>query len=402
MSIQESINTSLIYKILNKLKLIKLYNYCSVIIQFFSRKSKFLINYNKDNIKVFFPYYSHYTHPVILQRYYKKKRPLSWSTLKSSKVAHLIQGASPEYFGKKIIIEPNDHCLVIGTSLGIFEPFELVSRRKEISDYIVSSVSRVLIGNNELINHAKYYFCEKAVKKFLIYPEMACVPAVTKDFLEKKYNQLLSGRKIKFLSIASDFKKKAVELLLEAFIESQVSAELILVCHNVPDNLKKKILKFNNIFLIENLPLSNKMRDQLYKQSDVYINTTYIDGGAVANNALEYGLPIITHTYHRGQSYIENNNGILLSEPMKYYDPKGYGIRWNSIEGYLDQVILFKKKGGYSEVQQQMINAIRHYEKQPSNILKEGISSLELAKKNSLEKSNQVLINLYKQVVIEK
>jgi hypothetical protein len=58
-------------------------------------------------------------------------------------------------------------------------------------------------------------------------------------FFRKKYNQLLSGRKIKFLSIASDFKKKAVELLLEAFIESQASAELILVCHNVPDNLKK-------------------------------------------------------------------------------------------------------------------------------------------------------------------
>lgn len=401
MSIQENKNKRFIYKVLYKLKLIKLYDYYSIIIQFFSRKFKFLINSNKDNIQVFFPYYSHYTHPVILQRYYKKTPPLLWSTLKSSKIVHCIQSASSKYSGKKIIIEPNDHCLVIGASLGIFEPVQLVLNRKEISDYIVSSVSRVLIGNNELINHAKYYFCDEAVKKFFIFPEMACVPAVTKDFLEKKNNQLLSGRKIKFLSIASDFKKKAVELLLEAFIDSQVSAELTLVCHNVPDNLKRKILKNKNIFLIEDFPLSNQKKDQLYRHSDVYVNTTYIDAGEAASKALEYGLPIITHTYHRGKSLIENDNGILLSEPLKYYDPKGFGIQWNSVEGYLDQIICKKKRGGYFDVQQQLINALKYYYEQPYNILKEGMRSLELAKMNSLENSNKVLTELYKQVALE-
>lgn len=185
-------------------------------------------------------------------------------------------------------------------------------------------------------------------------------------------------------------------------MESQVSAELTLVCHNIPDDIKIKVLKTKNIFLLEDLPLLPKKKDQLYRNSDVYINTTYIDGGTVAVNALEYGLPIITHTYHRGKGYISNKNGILLSEPMKYYDPTGYGICWNSMEGYLDQVTLLKKKGGYSEAQQQMINAIRYYDQQTSSILKDGVKSLELAKKNSLEKSNQVLIDLYKQVAIEK
>jgi hypothetical protein len=400
-SIQENINNRLIFRFLNKLKLIKLYDYCSIIIQFFSRKSKFFFNYDKDNIKVFIPYFSYYTHPGILMRYYKKSRPLSWSTLKSSKVVHCIQQSSPKYFGKKIIIEPNDHCLVIGASLGIFEPFELVSRRKEISDYIVSSVSRVLIGNNELINHAKYYFSREALKKFFIYPEMACIPAVTKNFLEKKNQKLLSGHKIKYLTIASDFKKKAVELLLETFMDSQVSAELILVCQNVPSYLKRKILKFKNISLIENIPLSYKMKIELYKTSDVYINTTHIDGGGTVVNALEYGLPIITYTYHRGKGFIDNQNGILLSEPMKYYEPSGYGIKWNSMEGYLDQVRLLYKKGGYDKVQEELMNAIKFYEKEPLEILNQGIKSLEYAEKNSLAVSNQILRNLYKKVSLE-
>jgi hypothetical protein len=402
MSIQESINNKIVNKILHKLKFKRYYDSFTKAYQFILRELSLFNSKKINNIKVFFPYYSYYTHPFFKKRFYGKRAPLQWSNLKSSKVVHCLQYSSSKYLGKKIIIEPNDHCLVIGCSLGIFEPRELVLRRKEISDYIASTdVSRVLIGKNELINHAKYYFSDSAVKKFFIYPEMSCVPAVSKYFLEKKYNQLLSGRKIKFLSIASDFKKKAVELLLEAFMRSQVLGDLTLVCHNVPDNLKRKVLKVKNIFLVENIPLSHKKKNLLYLNSDVYINTTYIDGGGTVNNALEYGLPIITHTYHRGKNYIENANGILLSEPMKYYDPKGYGILWNGIKSYIDQVDILKKKGGYESVQKQLINALKYYEEKPYNILKEGIKSLELAEINSLQQSNRILRDLYKQVASE-
>ena len=273
--------------------------------------------------------------------------------------------------------------------------------RKEISDYISSSaVSRVLIGNGELINHAKHYYLDSAIKKFVIYPMFACTPKVTESELKFK-NENLSNRKVRFLSIASDFQKKAVELLIEAFIESNSLGELTLVCHNVPDDLKKKFLKNHNIILIEDLLLSDKKKDFLYRNSDIYINTTHIDSGAVVINALEFGLPIITNTYHQGKSYIINNNGISLSEPMRYYDPKNYGINWNSTEEYLRQVDLIKKNGGYFDFQRQLINSLKYYEEQPNNILSHGLKSLELAKINSLEKSNQVLRNLYNQVASE-
>ena len=400
MSIQQSIYTGILYRLCNRLKLIKLYDNYLILIQFLLRKIIFLFFPNKNNLNIFFEYYKHYTHPVIKIRYYGKNAPLSWVTLKSSSIVHVID-FNLQILDKKIIFEPNDCCQKLGIFLNITQPCEFVSRRKEISDYIcTSTISRILVGDNDVINHAKYYFSDLATKKFFIYPEMSCMPAVTKDFLEVKYNQLF-GRKIKFLSIASDFRKKAVELLLEAFMESQGTAELILVCHNVPDNFKRKILKNKNIFLIEDLPLSNKKRDQLYRNSDVYINTTYIDGGSVAVNALEYGLPIITHTYHRGKSYIANRNGVLLSEPMKYYDPKSYGIHWNSIDGYLEQVFLLKNKGGYESAQKQLIDSIMYYQQNPKKVLIEGLNSLELAKKNSLDKANRILTNLYKQVAFE-
>lgn len=399
MSIQEGIYSGLIYKIFAKLKIINIYDGFLTIYQFFYRK--FLLS-KSNNSKVFFIYYTHFTHPDIKKRFYGKKAPLSWSTLRSSEVVHCIQFSSPEFSEKKVIIEPNDHVLVIGKSIGINQPLELVSRSNEISDYIASNkVSRVLIGNNELINHAQYYFSSSAFKKFFIYPEFSCVPKISEFHLNKKNKLLLSKRNIKFLSIASNFRKKSVELLIDAFIESKLKSELTLVCHNVPDNYKKKISQSKNINLIQDIPLSIQKKDFLYKNSDIYINTTCIDGGAVAVNALEYGLPIITHTYHRGKSYIENKNGILISEPMKYYDPLNFGINWNSILDYLEQVDKLKRNGGYNNSQQQLINALKYYEHQPSNILSEGLRSLELAKKNSLEKSNQVLRNLYKQVTSE-
>jgi glycosyltransferase involved in cell wall biosynthesis len=227
------------------------------------------------------------------------------------------------------------------------------------------------------------------------------VPAVTRNYLSQKNNKLLSKSNIKYLSIASDFKIKAVDLLIEAFSESHSSSELTLVCHNVPENLRQKILANKNIFLIEDLPLSNKKKDQLYRDSDVYINTTYIDGGAVAWNALEYGLPIITHTYHRGKGLVENKNGILLSEPIKYYEPEYYGVHWKDMLDYLEQVDLLKKKGEYTDVQNQLVNAFRYYEKNPNNVFEDGVRSLELAQKNSLENSNKALMRIYKEVASE-
>lgn len=402
MSIQEGIHNGIAYKVCSKLKLTNLYDFFLIIFQFLSRKSTSLFNSKKNDTEVFFVYYNHYTHPDIKKRYYGKKAPLYWNTLKKSEVVHCIQWCPPNFLGKKVILEPNDHTLVIGRSLGISEPHESVKRCNEISDYISSkSISRILIGNNELINHAKYYFSNSALKKFFIYPEFSCVPRVNEYKLKEKNRFLSSNHKIRFLSIASNFRKKAVGLLIEAFLESKVLGDLTLVCHDIPDNIQRKIINSPNIKLIEDIPLSKKKKDYLYLNSDVYINTTCIDGGAVAVNALEYGLPIITHTYHRGASYIKNKNGVLLSEPMKYYDPKSYGINWNSIPEFLDQVDLLVKKGGYVDVQKQLINALKYYENEPNNILNEGLKSLELAKQNSLEKSNSVLRNLYKQVASE-
>lgn len=402
MSIQNSINSKFMNRVFSRLKLIKYHDSVLKLYQYLIRQLSFLFILKKNNTTVFFDYYKNYTHPYHKKRFYGKRAPLLWSNLKSSKVVHCIQKSSPRFKGKKIILEPNDHVLVLGVSLGIHNPSDLVRRSDEISEYIVSSnISRVLVGNNELINHAKYYFSQHALKKFFIYPSMACEIKTNKHQLKEK-NRSSHDRKIKFLSIASDFRVKAVELLLEAFMDYQILGELTLVCHNVPSYLKTKVLKTKNIFLVEDLPLSEKKKDQLYLNSDVYINLTYIDGGTVAVNALEYGLPIITFTYHRGKGFVGNKNGILLSEPMKYYDPLGYGIKWNSMEEYLAKVDILKKEGGYSKVQKELINAIKFYENEPFEILKQGIESLKYAEKNSLIKSNQVLRDLYKEVNLEK
>jgi hypothetical protein len=401
MSIQQSLYKGLVYRAFQKFKIIQLYDHYLFLKQYLFRKFIILFYPNKKNPNVFLEYYSHYTHPDIKKRYYGKNAPLSWTNSKSAEVFHLIN-FSKEFLEKKIIFEPNDCCQKLGSFLDIHQPYEFVSRCKEIDHYIASKViSRVLVGNNDVIKHAEYYFSHSVLKKFVTYPEMSCIPKVTKFFIEEKHKKLLLNSKIRFLSIASDFKKKAVDLLIEAFIESQSLNTLILVCHNVPESYRVKILKAKNIKLLENIPIPSKIKDDFYRNSDVYINTTYIDGGATVVNALEYGLPVITFTYHRGKSYIANENGVLISEPLKYYDPKSYGIHWNSIDGYLEQVVLLKNNGGYESVKKQLIDSIMYYQLNPKKILIEGLNSLELAKKNSLDNANQILRNLYKQVASE-
>ena len=133
MSIQKSLQSTIIYRILNKLLFFKIYDKYLLIIQFFYRKFRYLF-FSNQKLKVYFEYYNHFTHLDIKKRYYTKSAPLDWSTFKSSEIVHCIQQFSPEYYGKKIIIEPSDHCLAIGASLGIKTPAELVSRREEIDE----------------------------------------------------------------------------------------------------------------------------------------------------------------------------------------------------------------------------------------------------------------------------
>lgn len=404
MSIQLSLSSFLVNKILRKLKVMNLYDYYLLSVQFLIREIISYIGLNNKNEKVFFPYYNTYTHPFILERNYGRKAPQYFFNLKSSSIVHCIQYPNPNtnYLGKKIIIEPNDHCLVIGGALGILEPSETVAHCKIISDYISSpKVSRILLGNNELINHARFYFSEEALKKFIIYPEMACTPEITKHSLNEKKEKLLAIGEIRYLSIASSYKIKAVDLLLEAFIAANVKANLTLVCHDIPENIEKKILKNKNINLIKKIPLTQKMKNQLYGNADVYVNTTYIDGGASAFRALDYGMPIITNEFHRGKGLVKNKNGILINEPMKYYEPGRYGVEWNSHQGYLEQIYLLRNRGGFNDVIRQLITAFKYYENEPLNVLKDGINSLELAEENSLEKSNKALRDIYKSVAQE-
>jgi hypothetical protein len=250
MSIQQSLYKGLVYRAFNKLKIIQLYDQYLFLKQFLFRKFTLLLYQNKKNPNVFLEYYNHYSHPDIKKRYYGKNAPLSWASPKSSKVFHLIN-FSKEFLGKKIIFEPNDCCQKLGSLLNISQPCEFVSRCKEIDDYVATKViSRVLVGSNDVIKHAEYYFSNSVLSKFVTYPEMSCIPKVTKFFIEEKHKKLLLNSKIRFLSIASDFKKKAVDLLIDAFIESQSLSKLILVCYNVPENYKLKILKAKNIYLI--------------------------------------------------------------------------------------------------------------------------------------------------------
>lgn len=404
MSIQLSLSSFLVYKILRKLKVMNLYDYYLFVLQFLMREIVSLIGLNKKNEKVFFPYYSTYTHPDILERNYGRKAPQYFFNLKSSTIIHCIQYPNPNtnYLGKKIIIEPNDHCLTIGGALGILKASETVVHCNIISDYISSSkVSRILVGDNELINHARFYFSDEALKKFIIYPEMACTPEITRHSLNEKKERLLANGEIRYLSIASSYKIKAVELLLEAFTVTKVKGNLTLVCHDIPEKIEKTVLKNKNIILIKKIPLTQKIKKQLYANADVYVNTTYIDGLAVASRALNYGMPIITNEYHRGKGLVKKKNGILINEPMKYYEPGKYGVEWNSFQEYLEQIYLLRKRGGFNDVIRQLINAFKYYENEPLNVVRDGIKSLELAEENSLEKSNKVLRDIYKSVAQE-
>lgn len=392
MSIQISRSRKLIHRIQAKLGLDSVWDRYLLKYQMHER-ARFTRNSSDQQIlRVYYHPYSVNTHPYIKDRMYGACAPLPWSNFIDSNVSHFLQ--RPESVVKPYFIEPNDQILTLGRHFGAKTPFEIVKKLDDIKELIASkNFKGLLIGEDGLEAQFIHYFGSDLIHKLYKYPQMRCIPQVAPEQLTLKSD--IKG--LRFLFLASDFKLKAVDLLIESWINVARlnQATLTIACPSIPLTLLEKIKSIKSIKIIKQAPLSKKIKRLLLSNADISICLTHVDGGANAWEALEYGHPLILNTYHRSDYLTKNQNGVVIDFPNQFYRLGEYGYRFNSIEEYMNNVEADIRQGKYDLAQTVLTEKIQAYIDNPQLVHDHSIRSLQLADDQSVTKSNERLINIY-------
>ncbi len=390
MSIQEIARRQLKRRLITKYHLARVVRFPALTLEKLHR------TINHDSLMVYFRY-QHLnidTHPWF-DRYYRIP-PVNYCNFKQAKFYHWI--SSPDIVNEKpFIVEPNDHPLSVVATLSPvpIEPVDVLrDKDKAIELVYLNPHCKIIIvdsrGQWELFQR----YCPEVLNKCKIV--RAGTTPKKADFINVEH---LTSR-INFLCLASDFTKKGVDLLLDAWFEfpGRKKHHLTLACPFVPEKYKKRA-ENENVKLILKAPLSHKEKETLHRDAHVAIGPLHVDGGGNVMESMEYGLPIITMRSQRSHDQIMNNNGIVVNVPFYFYD-EGYGTKWPTWAEFFRLLEKAKSRGDFDQTKDGFVKAFTFFADNPDKIIEMGKRSYELAKNEySLTLRNQQLHRIYQDIL---
>jgi hypothetical protein len=388
MSIQTTRSLKLTNRIFSKLRLSQFVDF------YLEKRQNYLRDMSATRAPVYYHQYRLATHPYIKERMYGSCAPVEWCNYKDAKIAHYLQ--YPLKTKIPYVIEPNDQILTLAGYFGAKSPREALAKIDDIKELIATKNFRgLLVGNDGLVDQFKYYFGDDLSHKLIIYPHMRCLPQASMSDIDAKKNK----QNVTFLFLASDYKNKSVDVLLNAWrnVQDLKASRLILACPNIPKDTLRQLKGVDSIEVIAEGPLSVKTKRSLLLQSDISICLTHIDGGANVFEGLQYGHAVITSQFHRSQYLISNNNGFEIQYPNYYYKLGEYGIRYDGINEFLKIVEADMTRGRYDDAVSQLTKVIQKYIDCSDLRLQHSRASLELAWRESVWASNKKLTEIYLQ-----
>lgn len=305
--------------------------------------------------KVFFPYHTSFIHPAFDEL--KNKPPVYYTNRHNARLFHYIQGARPKDLEENHIIEVIDHALSLlapynGYELTCQEYAEQVPVAKKLYDS--SNLKKILfISEGQRALFRRYFPYEELFKKTKV------IPLPWSDNTNKAKKQFNKDRT--FFLIASHYQAKGVAIVLDAwerYVANNPNAIFTLVSHDISKDIEQQL--HSSIILIKQTPLSKKLKEQLYAQSDVVIATTLTDG-VIAIEATSYGKPVIVFRTQHSEDFINRENGIGVDVPINIYD-EGYGLDWKTNDEYLDRLGLYYRDGRFKTVVEKLVEAFRFFD----------------------------------------
>lgn len=339
--------------------------------------------------RVFYPYRDlMHTHPFFL-RYYQHP-PVAYNNYYGASLCHWVNQVPEVARSMPYLIEPNDHPLAV---TGKSVPREVLGGIEQAKEtYLDQNCKKILVESEGQLALFRRYFPESVILKTEIV-RLGTIPYPT-DFTEK----LSNIKQPIFLCLASDYKRKAVDLVIKAWCESKakIGSKLILACPNVPQQLIPALEK-ENVQLVRKAPLTEQEKHELHRAAHVVIAPLHVDGGANILEAFEHGLPVITMRSQR--SFIREGNGWEVDVPFYFYD-EGYGKEWPTWDRFWELLEDAKNNHAFDLTVHGFIRTFDEIAQSPEKLVEMGRVSYELAKGEfSLENRNAVLRRIYQEAL---
>lgn len=342
---------------------------------------------------VYLRYKTRYTH-VAFDRYYDHP-PLKWANWYDAKCFHWINYPARYFnFNSPYIIEINDCPLSAAHEKNFSsEPVDVL-RRIDVAHRVYShnnckSIIMTCAGMHELF---KYYFGNSFDEKIIYAPQPGC--------LAKPVNWEAKKRDVTHIvCLASDYETKGVDLVLAAWrsIQNYGKSTLTIACPNVPNTEQDAIQTDHSIRLIPQAPLTEQQKHIILSSADISIGSHHIHGGTNIMEGLEYGHFPFVFQYHLTAF---NECGEVIKMPYWFYKAQGYGTEWRTFKEYKSKLREDKKAGIFDSVIIGLANRIKYYLNEREQCINAGMYAYESAKSNlSYERRNQILRNLYRQII---
>ena len=338
--------------------------------------------------KIYFTYSSYLFHPIFSE--IKKHPPIHYCNKFNAKIFHYIQGCLPSEIKNFVIIEVIDH------PLSLLAPY--LNKELNCSDYIQNidlatqiylndSIKKIILVSNGQFNIFKKYFPDNKILE-----KATVLPLTWKDNINNGKKDINDNHT--YLFIASDFYSKGVFLVIDAwniFKKNNSRDKLILVCHNIPNEIKIYLDK--SINLIETIPLSITQKNELYSNADVVIALSLTDGISPIE-ATSYGKPIIVCRGQHSTDFVNNNNGILVDVPVNIYDDD-YGFLWKSELEYIDVIKKMHEKNEFAYSIRDLVDAFIYFSNNDNIIIARNMAIEKYYNTYQIKNRNQQLLYLY-------
>ena len=348
--------------------------------------------------RVYFPYKNDLIHPAFDEL--KKYPPLKYVNKYDANLLHLVMGGSPEDLQKDHIIEIIDHAFSVIAIYEQFprEPIEYYKRQEKIREiYLSKKLKKLIFISKGQLNLFKYYFDDNEILNKAI-----VIPIPWRNNIELGRNET-SKNKINFLFIASNYYMKGVEIVLNAwnkFIKLdnfKKYATLTLVSHDIPHNIEQNLDR--SVKLIKQIPLNIKLKNNLYKHSDVVLALTLTDG-LTAIEATSYCKPIVVFRTQHSKDFIDNDNGYEIDVPINVYDVDKYGIVWKTKKDFDLIVKRYLKDGLFNKTIEDLVNIFIKYT-EDRELLKIQMQNAEekYYRDYRVEDRNRKLLEIYNELI---
>lgn len=350
-------------------------------------------------LKIFYPYKCTLKHPVFKAMI--NNPPLDYVNIGRAQLLHLIHGATKKLSSRDYVIETIDHVLsplaaYFGKS---FTPQGYVDRIDIVKEIYASANCKKII----LISEGQRKIFNRYIEEQEIMNKTVIIPLATYENMPASLKCIDRKKPINFLCIASNYEFKGVEFILRAWEEFSLNTKstLTLVCHDLPEKEKTRVLLNKSIRLIDELPLKPKTKMELYNNAHVCVVPMLTDGTGVFLEALSNGLPIITYRAQHSFDFTGNQNGIVIDSPINVYD-EGFGVEWKTYDGFLDRVNTLKKEGAFDQTVKGLVDAFTLYDTDHDELKHQSEATCELYhKEHSIEVRNDRLLQLYNNVFEE-